>query len=249
MAWASAGASNEANVNTSASSWGALTTAACIPGEVLIVCFATDNITTTDVASNDHTSVTSTGDTWTKIGEFTNGNGAANAGATISAWHCLFAGSPGTIITLNLSGSVAAKACSLLRFTIGAGSTAQRNVVSMATLATDAADPASLTAAGFPAGKEYLFVRAIANETNADTAITNSSGWTAFGGGIGGSSTGGGAAANMACGGEYKIATATSSGASDPSWTSGDNSNILFAMEEVVTATPMPIVNFATQIA
>ena len=55
--------------------------------DAIIVVFATDNVSTTDGQTSLHSSVTdSDNNTYTKQCEFTNGQGAAAAGATVSIW-------------------------------------------------------------------------------------------------------------------------------------------------------------------
>lgn len=234
MAIAAGTATGTNSENTSASTFGLGSVASAV-GEFIILVLATDNITTTDTQSNNHTSITGGDVTWTKVGEFTNGNAAANAGATVSMWISSACVSTNTSLgTANLSGAVAAKAYTLNGFTVGAGNTLQPNAAAIQTLATDAADPASMTL-GSLANQEHLWVRGIASETNSDTAPTPTSTWTILTNNISSSSTGGGAAANMAALGERLIATATTA-TSNPTHVAADNANILAAFDEVTPA-------------
>lgn len=90
-----------------------VTTANVLAGDLAILYVGTDNLTTTDGVTNDHTSVTdSSSNEWRKAYEFTNGNGTAATGATASLWWCLvktaLVSGVGTV-TVNYSGSITDK--------------------------------------------------------------------------------------------------------------------------------------------
>lgn len=185
-------------------------------GDFVIVCVAKDNTQTTDGETSEVTSVTDSSgtNTYTKLKEFTNGQGAANGGATISLWGCVLATAltGGSGWTANLSGSVTAKAIMIDVYSIGAGSSV--TVEGSATLANDNADPGSMTISGLTS-QEYLFFRAIACENDNTglgiTPTTNYTGVSATGAGT----TGGGNASNMSIKAERRIFTGTGD-TSDP---------------------------------
>jgi hypothetical protein len=206
-------------------------------GQVAIIQVSTDNLTTTDGNTNDHQSVVDdAGNTYRKIREFTNGNAAAAAGATVSLWYCILAFSvtSGNTITITFSGSITAKTVGGVLFNVAVDSTLE--VVTNATdLANDAADPGSMAISGLTS-REYLFIRATALE-RADAGT-----WTVTGSHISfptslTGTTGGAAATNISPGGEYRILTGTGD-TSDPTGTAVDCASIFVALREVPRATP-----------
>src|SRR3972149_5963561 len=85
----------------------AMTTSAVAEADTLVVVFvAVDNNQTTDGDEGAVTSIVdSASNTWVKVAEFCNGQGAAQAGATISVWKSVIATeiASGGTITANLS--------------------------------------------------------------------------------------------------------------------------------------------------
>lgn len=236
MAWGvgTAGSSsvNDSTAATSYSPWAGLSTGI---GDLILLVVATDNVQTTDGVTNLHTSVVTTASevTWTKLSEFTNGQTGAGLGATVSLW--ISSPCPDTSVgltTVNFASSITKKAMCWIGVSLPSGSTWQKAGTDQ-TRADDGIDPGSMTLGSLTSG-EYLWVRGIAAETNADTAITASSGWTPFGGGANASTTGGAAAANMAVAAEYDIATATTL-TSDPTWTAADCASVLVALKELAS--------------
>lgn len=194
---------------------------------------ALDNTSTTDAQTSEVSSVTdSAGTTYSKVGEFCNGQGAAGAGATISVWKSIHAtGLNGSqSITANLANSVTAKCIMAFRF--GTSATNVQLAGSLQTLANCGVDPGSMTVSGLPS-KEYLFVRAIAGETNSTTSLTVTSNYGDF---SNGQTSGGASNTNMAVRGEYRILTGTSS-TSDPTWTAADHASVFFALDEAASGT------------
>lgn len=238
MAWAVTGSevvNNDSTAGSSYSLWGSLITAV---DSIVVVIIATDNRTTTDGNTNDHQSLATTGSevTWSKAYEFTNGQGGAASGACVSVWWstpCPDLSLGSTSVTF--SGSITKKAYCVRRFTTSAGATVS-SVGTPQTLPNDGEDPGEMTLGSLPSA-EHLWVRGIAAETNSDNSVTaTGGGWVAMGGGSFGSTTGGGSAANMAVGGEYLIATATTA-TSNPTWVSADCASVLVALDEA-SATP-----------
>ena len=205
-------------------------------GNVLIVLGATDNVDTTDGVTTLHSSMTdSQGNTYTKACEFTNGQGAAAAGATISVWYSKLTTqlvATTDSITLNTSSAVTDKVINTLdEFTITSG-----NIVSVEgacqTLANDNADAGSQTISGLTS-QEYLFVRGIATESNAALSMTATTNYTLLPNDGCNNTTGGGEASDMGACGEFRIFTGTGD-TSDPTLvdTTNDNASVYVALKE-----------------
>ncbi len=217
-------------------------------GNVVIVAIASDNSVSGDSQTSLVTSVTDTpGNTYSKIAEFTNGQTAAAAGATVSLWKSVLTSKydidAGHIVTVNFGTNVTAKAGIAKGFTIGAGNSV--SVTTFVTNATDAADPAAQTITGI-ANNEYLWLHAIAHEGPQTETIVISTNYTALDGtGTGtlaysdsfAGTQGGGAAGNMSVGAEYRINTATGDTVNFGG-TSADHAQIYVAIKEEAAADP-----------
>jgi hypothetical protein len=228
MAWTSLASAGSGNSKTAGTALGLTTSRACAAGEVLVVAVAKDNVSTTDGNTSEVTSITDAGgNTYVKAREFTNGQAGAAAGATVSLWYAKLttALSSGAAVTVNFSASITAKAASLWAFSAAAGSAVA--VQTALDLANDAADPGSQAISGL-ASQEWLFVRAIASETNA-TTFTATASHTAI---AAAATTGGAAATNIAVLGEFRILTGTAD-TSDPTATAVDNASVFVAFREV----------------
>lgn len=210
-------------------------------GHAAIVWAATDNVATTDGETTLHSSITdSKSNVYTKACEFTNGQGAAAAGATVSVWFSKLAtqlnGSTDSI-TLTTASAVTAKAIFAAEFAIGVGSVISL-VGTCQTLANDNADAGSQTISGL-ASQEYLFVRGIATESRQATSMTATSGYALFG--IDGceNTAGGTGASNIGACGETRILTGTGD-TSDPTLadTTNDNASVFVALKEAAPAAP-----------
>jgi hypothetical protein len=209
-------------------------------GEIVVLCVAMNNKTTTDGETTDIASVTdSGGNTFRRWGEFTNGQGTAAAGATISVWisEVTTAVTLGSV-TVNYDGfSPVATAAVYHRFRRTAPIA---HTASAVTVAEDnVSQVASLTKSGLES-REYLAVRAMAHEAELLGTIGDpTAGWLVLGGGSDGwtYTTGAGSASNMAVGAEYHIATATSftSAPTQPT-EGGDSASILLVMWELPSA-------------
>src|ERR1041384_4789690 len=88
MAFASLNTLGSNQNKTSGNSIAVTTTAAAESGHLVVVIVAIDNTGTGDGDNSEVNSISDSagGNTWTKAREFTNGQGAANAGATVSVW-------------------------------------------------------------------------------------------------------------------------------------------------------------------
>ncbi len=197
-------------------------------GDVVIVLIAADNTSTTDGDNGEVSSVTdSKGNTYTKAREFTNGQGAAAAGATVSVWFSKLTTAlvqSTDTVSGNFGTARIAKAISLLTATVGAGVTV--SVAAGTDLANDAADPGSMDLT--PPNVEHLWIRATALE-RAVAAWTKTVAYelnaTAEG------TTGGGAASNINICGEVDRLTGTTN-ASNPTATAVDCASVLVALLE-----------------
>lgn len=206
----------------------ATTNFAISAGQLIVILVATDNVDTTDLESSRHSTCTVNGEGATKAIEFTNGQGSADAGATISVWY-LVAGSnmaAASAVVGTLSEGKDAKAITLYAFDWNTAYSI--SVDGTATLANDAADPGSLTGTG-TLNVPHLWIRGIALEESNTTVgvMTPTSGWTNIPG-IG--TTGGAAATNMSVRGEFKIATGTGSGASNPTAVAADCASVVVGL-------------------
>lgn len=225
-AWASVGSICSGNDKTSPFSYaysGGLTT-----DHIVVICIASDNNGTTDGNFNE-ISLSDPGktNTYTKVTEFTNGQGAANAGATVAAFVMKVVDNTQVGFDATITGSPGATAVTCWDFTIGGG-----NVVTTSgtpqTLANDGADAGSITL-GSLANAEHLFVRCGAVESSG-TTYTQSTSYTSFTH-TSSTTSGGGSAANMGARGEFRILTATSD-STDPTTSASDQASIMFALDE-----------------
>lgn len=207
---------------------------------IAVFSVAIDNKSTADGNTSDVTSVTdSKGNTWLKAGEFTNTvGGAANDGATIAVWYTLITNQllDTDTITSNYSASVTAKAAVAFYLNIATGNTL--SVAASSTLVNDNADAGSMTLSGLTS-KEYLFVRAVASETDTQ-AITATANYSAISQAAR-SGTGGSEKGHMSYGSEFRVLTGTGD-TSDPTMsdTTADRASLYVAFQEVPPATSPP---------
>lgn len=193
---------------------------------------ATDNIQTTTGDSTNHTGVSGTNLVATKIGEYTNGQSAAAAGATTSLWLLEATGavSVGTAITISLSGAVVDKTCTAWKYTKGAGMALRLcpdftpNPIVNAINASN-----GFGSAAFSGGtsKSRLFVRALGKEANSTTALTVSSGFTAMT-----AQRSRNNASAVLVRGEFRINTSTGETSNPTMAVSGDTAAVFAAIEE-----------------
>lgn len=233
MAIASVGTLGTGTHSTSASSFTFNTaTNALAQGDFGLLVVATDNIQTSTGDSTDHTSASGSNLVATKLGEYTNGQSAAGAGATVSAWLLEATGvvAIGTTITMNLSGAVVDKTASFWKFTKAAGhairvSTAftPNPIVS----AINAANGFGSSAFSGGASSSRLYFRALAKEANSTTALTVSSGFTTIT-----AQRSRNNAAAMCVRGEFRINTSTGETSNPTMAVVGDTAGLFLALEE-----------------
>jgi hypothetical protein len=188
------------------------TSAAAEAGNLAVLCVAVDNNGTGDGDEGAVSSITDSNgtNTWTKLVEFANGQGAAVAGAVASLWYSVIAGqinSSGTI-TANFSNSASRDAAALTawEFSFDPGATVSVEGTP-ATLANDGADPGAITLSSLGAGGHYLWLHCLAGEGPTTDAYTWDSDYTQF---SANGTTGTPAAGNMHVRGGWRQFTATS---------------------------------------
>jgi len=216
---------------SSASTWSFAPSNTLNAGELGVLVIACDNLDGGDGDFNVVQSVTdSAGNTWQKAAEFTNGQGSAAAGATVSVWYTVATTTLPTTgsITVTFRSALTAKAAIGQAYSIDAASVAVEATVGGA---DDGRDPSPLSVSSLPS-REYLFVRAIASESSSTTALTPSTGFTAWHQAV---TSGGGSASNMGARAERRIATDTSAW-SDPTLFNADHASVLVALYEVAGA-------------
>ncbi|MGQ0565590.1 MAG: hypothetical protein ACT4OK_11035 [Gemmobacter sp.] len=192
----------------------------------------TDNVSTSSGETNLHTSITGGTGSWTKVAEYTNGEGAAGAGVTTSLWIFDASGSvpTGTTITINLAEAVVDKCCSGHVFArdsdkklrIVAGSSPQFSEVDAAT------GFGSSTISGLTS-KQYLFIRALGKEANSTGNITPTSSYGTFG-----AQRSRNDASAVLVRGERRVVTTTSQTSNPSMSVTGDTAGIFVAIEEYV---------------
>jgi hypothetical protein len=215
-------------------------------GDLAVLIIGVDNFQTTDGDEGAVTSVIdNAGNTWLKAGEFCNGQGTAQAGATVSVWYCKLTGAitaGTTAIQAFFSNSTArdVSAMSMAFFTTTAGLDIALEGTPT-TLANDGAAVGSLNLT--TANISCLRIRASASESSTVTAWTKTAAFTGLFAVA--NTTGGGTAANMGVRGEYLVSTGTGT-ASAPTVGAGtvDSASIYVAFKEIVhnvtlTATPL----------
>jgi hypothetical protein len=200
-------------------------------GNLAVIAVALDNFGTTD---GDHSEITgvvdSAGNTWTKGGEYTYGQGLAGEGATAGVWFCRLASqlTSGGTITITFSGTATAMAASGWEYTVGAAIAVAGTPVGNGT--TTANSYGSAVISGL-ASAQRLYFRALARESNfADsTQITPSTGFNAIT-----AIRSHNSAASMNLRGEWRINTSTGE-TSNPSIANNaqDSAAVFVALEEV----------------
>ena len=222
------------NNNKTAGTSVAIGTGSTSSGNLLVLALALDNRGTTDGDLGDVTSVTDDGgSTWVKAVEFTNGQTAALAGATVSIWYSLLTATSGTL-TANFSGSVTAKGWQIRGFSIAGGNSVA--IETSTTLANDAADAGSLTLSGM-VNREHLIIRACAVENNAITGTISTNYLNLCSNYISCGTTGGSVSTNMWMQAEYRIITSTSE-TTDPTTGAVDQASVMVAFYEFIPSSP-----------
>jgi hypothetical protein len=227
MAIASVGTCGTGAEATGTSSWSPALAGNVLANDWVVVVVSTDNIGTTDADHSEH-SLSGEGLTWTKVGEWTNGNGASYAGCTVSAWFArnTTGGTIGTFdLNLTFAVPVVDKAVSAWKFSAGAGLALVPG--SLQTNATDAStNYGSSTISGLPS-VERLYFRALAKEANSSGQITPSSGFTAIS-----TVRSRNHVDAIIARGEFLIATSTGETSNPVHAVTGDTAGLFFALSE-----------------
>lgn len=193
-----------------------------------------DNTQTTDGTSSEVTSVTGGNGTWTKLGEYTNGEGAADAGIVASLWLFVPSGSnpSGTSFTINFANaSRAARTALLWGFNCAAGKVPQLAATPVYN-AVDAANGfGSATISGLSSAAR-LYFRAMAKESNSTTNITPTTNFTACN-----AVRSGIQAAGVLARAEYRINTSTGETSNPTLAVAADAASVFVALEEGIAAT------------
>lgn len=196
-----------------------------------ILVVVTDNNATTDGDNNEHTSVTGGTGTWTKLGEYTNAEGATKAGVTVSAWLFEASGSNavGTVFTINFSASIDDKTCSMWAFTKASGFHIEKESgTNPVTSEVSASNGFGSSAFSGLSSIERLYIAGYGKEVNSTTGLTPSTNFTI----ITGQRSRNNAAAVIVRG-EFRINTSTGETSSPTLAVSGDTAGVFLALKEV----------------
>jgi hypothetical protein len=202
-------------------------------GNVAMVLIAADNTGTTDA---DHSQVSSIadsvgGNTWTKIEEYTNGQGSAGTGVTVSLWQSRLTNAITSTddITVTFGGAITDKCGEVWEFTVGGALTEAAAAVPNA---TDGSNGFGSVQFSGLASASRLYLRALAKEVNpAATAFTASAGFTAMPGTRSRNN-----AAAVCIRGEFIIATSTGQTSNPTFAIAGDTAGVFVALTDVPAA-------------
>ena len=215
-----------------------------------IAIFASDNVSGTDGFTNLHSSMTdsvpASGNVYTKVYEYTNGQGSAAAGVTLSVWIVEMPNGYSTNtngMQLNLSNAVVAKAGFMSLYTVDVGNTIQPVSGALTGGPYDNVTLPSLSLSGLT-NKEYIFHRINAVERDGVTYTRDTAnGWLWWNTNLifGQTTTGGAAVSNVGVSNESKVVTTTGAIDNMTSDIAADMVSILIAFEEVTPANFTPI--------
>lgn len=208
------------------------TTATAEVNNQIVLFIAKDNSGTTDADNSEVTGVVdSASNTYSKLCEFTNGNGTIQTGATVSLWLARATsqlGSGGTITaTFSVANDVDAFVMRAFEFSatnaLALAGTCQQD-------AGDNLDPGSVSISGLSSA-ETLFIRAIAEENAADPSdLTPTTNYTSIGTLLDdrlGTGSGG-----MTLHGEYRVLTSTGDTSNPSHGTDADYAGVYVALRE-----------------
>lgn len=236
MAWAGVGALGTVSGGGGSQSQLVLTTSATLEANnVGVLVVSLDNEATTDGDEGLVTGVVdSAGNTWSKGGEFTNGQGTAGAGACCAVWFCKVGTqlTSGGTITITFKDTATRDTCATCaEFTIGSGLVPE--VVGVNTVADDGIDPSSLDLT--TPNESLLRIRGLASELNSVAAMTLTAGWSTLGVTRSRSNT-----AAMSVRGEFHVSTGTSD-ASNPTLAAADHASVYIALREATPVAGQPM--------
>jgi hypothetical protein len=232
MSWTATSSKNHASNKTAGTSLTLpIAGAALSAGDVVVVSVAIDNSQTGDGDSALVSGLSCSNVTFTKVAEYTNGQGGSAAGATCAVWYGIASATVnvGTNITITHTSRTARAACYQAFSKTGSYVWLTATPVKFV---GDGADPASQSLAGLGSG-EHLAVMAIAHEA-PNTLVWNSlTNYTAFNNTSGESGTSGSTTAtNMTCRAGYRIFSGTSDTLDVAASATSDLAGIYLALQE-----------------
>jgi hypothetical protein len=205
----------------------ALTPAATLEvGNVGILVISSDNINTGDGDFSEVQSVVDTqSNQWEKVGEQTNGQGAAAGGVTCSVWMVRPTTqlTTGSTITITFASAIVDKCASFWEFTVGAKLAVKGSTPNV----TDGSNGFGSAQISSLPSQSYLFFRGLAKEANSTTNITVTTNYTA----ITAQRSRNNAAATLVRG-EFRIVTATTETSNPTLAVSGDTAAVFVALAE-----------------
>lgn len=202
-------------------------------GDIGILKVSSDNISTADGQTNDHSPPSGGTGYWWKLGEYTNSpGGVAGDGDTISMWAFLATATLAlsATITVNFASNATDKCCTFRKFTVASGKTIAltSGVTNPITSEVNAANGfGSSGFSGLPS-LERLYIRALGKEANSTTNITPSTNFTAVT-----NTRSRNNAAAIGVWGEFRINTSTGETSNPTLAVSGDTAGLFVALEEV----------------
>jgi len=162
-----------------------LTNAAVLAGDWIVIDVASNNTSTVDGDNSEVSGVTDTrGNPWTKLGEWTNANGAAGSGVTTSLWMTQVSvdiPASDMTITVTYSSARANKAISAhaFRSDLFAGPYRFQNAITPDD--TDSSNNfGSVSQLGVTPEVQVIYFRGLGKQANTTTQLTPTSGWTAI---------------------------------------------------------------------
>ena len=222
---------------SSGSSTTITTSASTTAADVILIFCAKDNTGTGTANYGEFTTATDTaGNTYVKAGEWTNGGGADNAGATVALFYSKTDNNLATSSTITVNHDTDTDvALSAWKITTSGASYSFEIQTSATPVTVDGtAHGASIAISGL-GSQEYLFARATSIEDEALTTDTATASYTAVTHLP--STTAGSNANNIFCAGEFLILTGTGS-TSNPTYTtaaSTQSATIFIAFKEVLS--------------
>lgn len=208
-------------------------------GAIAVVAVVSDNLNTTDADHAEHTLADTDGHVWTKLRRYTNGEGAAKAGVTVSLWATKVTSAIGVAdsITATVGGDSYARAIRVGEFSVAAGGgfSIESGIEGVA----DAATSGPSKALSSLAEQEYLFLGFDGGENTTDAPPTQDADYATVGAAFG--DTPGGAPSGHVVGMlGYRIATLTGDTHAETASTNRDWAGVFVALKETVTPKGFP---------
>lgn len=205
-------------------------------GRIVVATCISDNTSTTDGATSEHTVTDTKGNIWTKGQEQCESGGAASAGITISKWVSFASAELSTIdsVILTLTASHLSKALGIEEWSLSAGATL--SIAGAAGLAGSTSASPAVSLIGLSADAEYAFLAVAGREGGAGPpgGLGNDADYISV---FQTGTTGGSGATNVDLKSAYRIATlsADTFGVSNAG---GECALALVAIKEVDGAAP-----------